>query len=156
MKIKYLIIIILLLVPACSVYLDPGQNTETDTVTETITPYIQASDYNFYPIHELKQNNFTSGIYKTEGYVTKIYTCPPCPEGALCKMCMKDNIVISENNERIVNYSNLTENELIVFVSNAEQFKLNKKYRFTIKILAYKTTSEPLNDIELIESALIE
>ena len=62
---------------------------------------------------------------------------------------MKDNIVLSENNDLLEAYS-LTGNELIVFSNNTGQFKLGGKYRFSITIGDRKTTGEPINDIELI------
>jgi len=117
--------------------------------------YPKISNFDFYQIHEIKQNNFTSGNFNTEGYVVKIYTCPPCPKGALCKPCMRDNIVISKNNKQLDAYY-LTENELIIFVNNPKQFELGKKYNFSIKILDYKSTGEPINDIELVGYELIE
>ncbi|MFH0791739.1 MAG: hypothetical protein V1905_00800 [bacterium] len=36
------------------------------------TTYPQASNFAFYPIHEIKLNKFNSGTYNTEGYVVKI------------------------------------------------------------------------------------
>jgi len=113
------------------------------------TTYPQTSNFAFYPIREIKQNKFTSGSYNTEGYVVKIYTCPPCPKGALCKPCMKDNIVISENNKLLETYA-LSDNEMILFANNPKQFELGKKYQFSIKLLDYKSTGEPMNDAEII------
>src|SRR3989338_1088230 len=83
--------------------------------------YPPVSNYDFYQVRELKQNNFSSGNYNTEGYVVKIYECPSCPADALCKPCMRDNIVISENN-KIIDQYNLTETDLIVFVDEPKQF----------------------------------
>ena len=111
--------------------------------------YPTASNFDLYTIHDLKGGNFTSGNFNVEGYVVKIYTCPQCPQDASCKPCMKDNIVLSENNDLLEAYS-LTENELVVFSNNTGQFKLGGKYRFSITIGDRKTTGEPINDIELI------
>lgn len=152
MKPKYYIpIIVILAVVITGIYF----YTQRTTDTSSIRAYPTISDFNFYPIHELKQGNFTSGTYNTEGVVVKIYTCPPCPEGILCKPCMRDNIVISENNKILKTYS-LTEHELIVFVENPKQFELGKKYKFTIRISDYNSTGEPINDVELVGYNLIE
>lgn len=113
------------------------------------TTYPQTSNFVFYPIHEIKLNKFDSGTYNTEGYVVKIYTCPPCPKGAQCKPCMKDNIVISENNKLLETYS-LSDKEMILFVNSPKQFELGEKYIFSMKILNYKSTGEPINDVEVI------
>jgi len=45
---------------------------------------------------------------------------------------------------------------MIIFVENPEQFELGRKYRFSIKIMDYKTTGEPINDVELVGYELIE
>jgi len=58
----------------------PGGNTGSNTT------YPQSSNYPFYPIHEIKQNKFTSGTYNTEGYIVKIYTCPPSSMSERCSM----------------------------------------------------------------------
>jgi len=106
---------------------------------EVIQLIPQSSNYTFYPIHEIKQNKFTSGTYNTEGYVVEIYTCLPCPKAALCEPCTRDNIVISENNKLLETYT-LSESEMILFANNPKQFDLGRKYRFSIKILDYKST----------------
>lgn len=102
-----------------------------------------------YPIHELKQNNFTSGNFTVEGYVVKIYICPPCPQDAACKPCMRDNIVVSESDNLLDTYT-LTEKELIVFTNNTKQFELGAKYRFSVFISDHKSTGESINDVELV------
>lgn len=89
------------------------------------------------------------GNYSTEGFVVKKYTCPPCPQDMLCKPCMRDNIVISENDDLVQGYD-LTENELIIFTNEVNQFQLGKKYTFYIQITGLRSTSEPVNDVELL------
>lgn len=109
----------------------------------------QTSGYKFQPISEFKKNGFTSGTYETEGYVVKRYTCPICPQGAQCKPCMKNNIVISEENQTLETYS-LSDKNLIIFTNNPNQFTLNRKYTFIIKVLDYKSTGDSINDVELV------
>lgn len=107
--------------------------------------------FNFYSIHEIKQQRLGPGSYNTEGYVVKIFTCPPCPTGALCKPCMGESIVISEESKILTDYSSLSDKELIIFVKNPGQFQLGKKYQFSIKIVKDKRmTFEPTNDVRLI------
>ena len=110
--------------------------------------YPQSSNFPFLSIHELRQLNPTSGRYNTEGYVAKIFTCPPCPSGALCKPCMRDNIVISEQRKTIETYT-LTEMDLIVFVNHPDQFTIGKKYTFSIQISQNHSTGDSINDLEL-------
>jgi len=161
MKPKYNIPIILtLVVVMVGVYFYTFKNINIDqsTTTDNVRTYPTSSDSGviFYPINSIKQNNFASGTYGTEGYVAKIYTCPSCPKGVMCKPCMGNNIVISNNNKILDGLYSLTENELIIFATNPEQFKLGKKYKFTIKMRDYKSTEEPINDVELVGYDLIE
>ncbi len=155
MKTKYytpIAIIVVLVIVGIYFYLQQPTNLENQIT------YPTTSNLDFFQINEIKQNNFTSGNFNTEGYVVKIYTCPPCPNdpsAGMCKPCDRDNIVISENNKILETYS-LTENELIIFVENPKQFELGKKYKFSIKILDYKSTGEPINYIELVGYDLIE
>ena len=99
-------------------------------------------------IHELKQLNPTSGLYKTEGYVAKIYACPPCPPRAVCKPCMQDNIVISEQKKSLDTYT-LTDMDLVVFVTHPEQFMLGAKYTYSIQVSDAHTTGDRINDVKL-------
>lgn len=146
-KIICILVLILAIIAGGVFYFLYGQQPEVNTGSNTTYP--QASNYTFYPIHEIKQNKFSSGTYNTEGYVVKIYTCPPCPKGAQCKPCMRDNIVISENNQLLEAYS-LSDKEMVLFASNPKQFELGKKYQFSIRMLDYKSTGEPINDAEII------
>lgn len=119
------------------------------TNTPSSSTYSQVSNFPFYPIHEIKINKFSTGTYNTEGYVVKIYACPPCPKGAVCEVCMKDNIVISENNNLLETYT-LSDKEMILFANNTNQFELGNKYTFSIRILEDKSTGEPINDVVIV------
>jgi len=81
--------------------------------------------------------------------VVKIYTCPPCPEGAMCKPCMRNNILISENANLQESYM-LAKKDMILFTDKAKDFRLGEKYRFSIKVMDYSTTGDSINDVELI------
>ncbi len=109
----------------------------------------------FISISEINRKNPDSGVFETRGFIAKIYTCPPCPPDAQCKPCMKDNIVISEENKNLETYD-LTEKELVVSTSEAKTFSKGKEYKFTIKLTDGKTTAADLNDIKLIGYKIIE
>lgn len=113
--------------------------------------YEETSSGKFLKISELNKLKPESGTFEIKGFVAKIYTCPPCPPDAKCKPCMRDNIVVSEENKILDSY-NLTDKEITVFPNKAESFSTGKQYQFTIKITEAKTTSANLNDIELIDS----
>jgi hypothetical protein len=105
---------------------------------------------NKYSISELNKDLFTFGTYEIEGYVVKAYSCPPCPQGAQCKVCMPENIVVSQELKEFDSYVKLTENDLIIFVEDAKVFKIGVKYKFLIQIMDVKSTNQPLNNIKLI------
>ncbi|MGE0268808.1 MAG: hypothetical protein AB7S78_10200 [Candidatus Omnitrophota bacterium] len=104
---------------------------------------------NFYKISELNGLKPTFGTYNVVGYVSKIYECPPCPQGALCKPCMPPHIVISEARTLLAKYA-LTDREMVVFTESTEGLKQDKKYVFLIKILDVKTTDQAINNPKLI------
>ena len=127
MKIRYYLSVIILVLALVGVY-----------AYLIDQPNIESTDGdNFYSISDLKLNNLTTGEFIVEGYVVKIYTCPFCPKGQICKPCMKNNLIISENNNILENYF-LTNKELIIFTDNVQPFELGQKYRFSVKILDYK------------------
>jgi hypothetical protein len=110
----------------------------------------QLTNHSSLSIHELKQLNPTSGSYSTEGYVAKIYVCPPCPAGAICKPCLQDsNIVISEQKETLEQAA-LTDTEMLIFVSHPEQFTLGAKYTYVVQVTGAHTTGDSLNDVQLV------
>jgi len=97
-----------------------------------------------------------SGIQQAtvEGYIVKIYACPPCPAGAMCKPCMGDNIVISDEDKALDTYS-LTDKDLIVFTDKAKDFTLGKRYSFTVRLTEGKSTMDSINDVELLSSSTL-
>ena len=109
-----------------------------------------AGDDVWATISEIKKDAIPLHIYATEGYVVKIFRCPPCPKKSQCKECMKNNIIVSEKNIVIENYNDVKGTEIIIFTDNIERFKLSKKYKFVVQVLGYKSTGEPINDIDLL------
>jgi len=100
-------------------------------------------------LSDLNKQGMEYGTYQVEGYIAKIYTCPPCAEFESCKPCMQDNIVLSEKKKFLENYD-LSDEEIIIFVDDIEQFQLGKKYKILIQILDLNTTGQKLNNIKRI------
>ena len=107
-------------------------------------------------ISKINEKKLTGKVVRTEGYVVKIYRCPPCPKGVYCKPCMKNNAVISMENKQLESYVDLTEREIILFGDETEKLKRGKKYHFKIRITDRKSTGQSLNDIELLSYKSIE
>ncbi len=118
--------------------------------------YAEIKADKFLKIQEIRAQKPAPGIYETEGFVAKSYSCPPCPPNAQCKPCMRgNNIVISEENKSLDTYD-LTDREIIVFTQETKTFEKGKKYLFKIRITEKKTTSEAVNDIELLGFKSVE
>lgn len=106
-------------------------------------------------ISVLKQKAPSQGEFLLRGYVSKIYTCPPCPPGVTCKPCVGDNIVLSEK-KRVLDSYKLQEGDLVIFVKKPSEFRLGKRYLCKVKVLSSRTTSSEMNDLELISSKTLE
>ena len=130
-----------------------GRCCRSDAGGENAPPCPPSADVpaepKFFPIHEIKGGALPPGEYRTEGFVAKIYACPPCPPRAMCKPCMRDNIVITERGVRLDAYA-LTEKEMILFTRGPGIFEVGRRYSFTFRITEGKSTSEPINDAELV------
>lgn len=85
----------------------------------------------FYSIHEIKKSK-PGSTYTTQGYVVYKYQCPPCPDGAQCKPCMRENVVISEQNKIFENYNDLGDTELVVLAEKTGELQLGEKYYFIV------------------------
>lgn len=107
---------------------------------------------NYLSIRELNHKNLTFGVYETDGYVVKIYSCPPCPEQSYCKPCQVEHVVISGNPSELSNYNDMTDNEVVVFTHDNSHFNLGQKYRFIFKVLNSKTVNQLSNNLQLIYS----
>lgn len=99
----------------------------------------------------LKELSPVKGEYLLYGYVSNIYTCPPCPPGAQCEPCTGNHIVLSEK-KRVLESYQVDKDEVVIFVKNPKVFKLGKRYLCRVKVLADRTTASGTNDLELIDS----
>lgn|GEM_PF-5183634 len=87
------------------------------------------------PISGLDTKGKENLVFKTRAFVVFVYRCPLCPEGALCKPCMRDNVVISESPEPRTNYNNMGTKDLILYTTReAPDLEIAKKYEFEIRL----------------------
>ena len=82
--------------------------------------------------------------YTTQGYVVFKYTCPPCPDGALCKPCMEANVIISETNTVLENYTRLSDSELVVYTDKVDELELGKKYYLIVSTQPIEADPRPM------------
>lgn len=96
---------------------------------------------------DLQKNDSIEGAFRIVGYVIDVYKCPPCPEGAMCKPCLGDHIVVTDNfdekNPALIK-------RLRIFTDKSEQFEAKKKYDFTVKVRGKIPKGHPISDVELI------
>lgn len=126
----------------------------TDAGATTAASTSDAGARSALSIKGLRRLKPTSGTHVIEGFITRVAPCPPCPEGAMCKPCMGEHVVVSDGPQAPENYSQLGAGDVIVFVPRPElmrQLAVGQKRRLTILIRPVKTTALPINDVELID-----
>lgn len=96
---------------------------------------------------DLRNGDHGRQPFRIEGYVTQIYKCPPCPAGAICKPCLGDHIVASDN----LNEEDVTPiNRLRIFTDKPDQFELKRKYTFTVEVRGKAPQGHGINEVELL------
>jgi hypothetical protein len=96
---------------------------------------------------DLQKNDSIAGSFRIVGYVIDIYKCPPCPPGAMCKPCIPDNLVVTDNIDE-KDFSKIK--RLRISTEKPEQFELKKKYTFTVKVKGKVPPGRPIQDVDLI------
>jgi hypothetical protein len=101
-----------------------------------------------YSISELKSAPPKSGRCWVEGYVAKVYVCPPCPEGKQCEPCDKPNVVLSATPKKLEAKDGASEADLIVYTPDAKSFVVGRKRRLKIKLPEGRKKGEPVKEAE--------
>ena len=121
------------------VCLVPALSFSQDSTSAPEPPLLTFSD--------LQRNDSLEGPFRIEGFVIDIYKCPPCPPQAMCKPCLPDNIVVTNN----VDEQDLSRvKRLRISTEKPEQFELKKKYSFTVRARGKTTPDHPLEEVALI------
>lgn len=103
--------------------------------------------------NDLAQSDSTQGTFRIKGYVIDIYECPPCPPGAMCKPCLPNNIVVTDNIEE----KDLSKiRRLRIYTEKPEQFELKKQYLFTVKVKGTLPPGRAITDLELISFEVVK
>lgn len=96
--------------------------------------------------NDLKRDDL-KGPFKIEGFVVESYKCPPCPRGAMCKPCVGDHVVITDNvNEQ----DPALIRRLWVFTDKPKQFELKKKYLLLVKVRGNTRPGHPIEQVDLV------
>lgn len=100
---------------------------------------------------QLNRSDLDDGPFRIDGYVVQIYKCPPCPEGAMCKPCLGDHLVITDNpDER----DPALIRRLRIFAKRPalEEIETAKKYSFLVKVKGRLHDGKPLEEADLISA----
>jgi hypothetical protein len=99
---------------------------------------------------DLQKNDPIEGPFRIAGYVIDAYKCPPCPAGAMCKPCLGDHIVVTDN---IDEKDPALIKRLRIFTDQPEQCELKKQYLFTVKVRGKILKGQPIHDVDLLSFA---
>ena len=96
---------------------------------------------------DLQQGDRDDAPFRIEGYVIQTYKCPPCPPGAMCKPCLGDHIVITDDVK--VNDPALIK-RLRIFTDKPGEFESKKKYSFVVKVRGKPQKGHAIEEVDLI------
>jgi hypothetical protein len=106
-----------------------------------------AQDPPLLTFNDLQKNDSSKGTFRIVGYVIDIYKCPPCPPGAMCKPCIPDNIVVTDDIDE-KDFSKIK--RLRISTDKPEQFETKRKYTFTVKLKGKVPSGRAIQDVDLI------
>jgi len=127
------------LMPALPFYQTSSLSTAQDKTQESPPPRLTFTD--------LKRNDSIKGTFIVVGSVIQTYKCPPCPPRAICKPCIGDHIVITDNLDE---KDPALVQRLRIFTDRPEQFDLKKKYSFTVKVKGKIAPGRAIEEVDLI------
>jgi hypothetical protein len=96
---------------------------------------------------DLKRNDSIKGTFIVVAFVIQTYKCPPCPPNAMCKPCLGDHIVVTDN---VDEKDPARIQRLHIFTDKPEQFELKKKYSFTVRPRGKTAPGHAIENVELI------
>ncbi len=97
--------------------------------------------------NDLKKNDSIKGTFIVVAFVIQTYKCPPCPPNAMCKPCVGDHIVVTENLDE---KDPARIQRLRIYTDKPEQFELKKRYSFTVRTRGKTAPGHPLEEADLI------
>lgn len=97
----------------------------------------------------LQKSDLDEGPFRIEGFVMQVYECPPCPEGAQCKPCLGDHVVITDN---LQEKDPALIKRLRIFNKQPDDFVVGRKYSFLVKVRGKIHAGRAVEDVDLIGS----
>lgn len=96
---------------------------------------------------DLQEGDHDEAPFRIEGFVIQVYNCPPCPRGAMCKPCIDDHIVVTDNLDE---KDPALIKRLRIFTAKPDQFELKKKYVFTVKVRGKVQKGRSIDQVDLL------
>jgi hypothetical protein len=96
---------------------------------------------------DLQKNDSTAGPFTVVGYVIETHKCPPCPEGATCKPCLGNHVVVTDNLDQ---KDPALIKRLRIFTDEPDKFALHEKYSFVVKTRGRIPSGQPIRDVDLL------
>jgi len=98
---------------------------------------------------QLNRSDLDDGPFRIEGHVTEVYKCPPCPEGAQCKPCLGDHLVITDNPDE-KDPALIRRLRIFSRRPELEELEIAKQYSFLVKVRGRLRNGKPLEEVDLI------
>lgn len=108
-----------------------------------------------YSIEDLSQNQSTTARkFFVNAYVKYIYKAPYCPPEAYCRISIspQPNIIISDDKDRKVDYSNMNKHDAILYLGYDKKYdyKVDGLYQFEVSVVNTSKTNVPQNKFTLV------
>ena len=86
------------------------------------------------------------------GYVARIYLCPSCPSGAVCKPCVGDHVVLSDDRHALGPGDDLGAADVLIAGERAAVQRLHAGARYDVEVEVQPTRGggRAINDLKLI------
>lgn len=150
---KYIALIVIVIIAV--VLWQNWRTVSAPTVTDDNLPVATSTTAKLYTVAELATSSLPVGDYDVLGFVVATYTCPVCPAGAQCKVCMKNNLTIADDPSQ----KDLTGKDgktLIIFAEEPKNFTVGTAYSFSVQLTGVNSTGLPINDFELVGAMPVE
>jgi hypothetical protein len=129
----------------------PTHASHTSSAASTSASSQAQPDDGSLSVTQLRASNpRPASTHRLRGFVVKRYACPPCPPNALCKPCMGNNIVLSDDDEPHELYD-LDERDVIVFTDTPMSFALGAQLTIEVRVLDRQSSNKGIADLELVK-----
>jgi hypothetical protein len=86
------------------------------------------------------------------GYVARIYLCPSCPAGAVCKPCVGDHVVLSDERHALGPGDDLGATDVLIAGERAalQGLRAGARYDVDVEVQPTRGGGRAINDLRLV------